>query len=94
MLSSGESTPPTVWELRLEPSVYLFKLVWEVVPGCTGRYEDRVLLFEANYRWNVVCNVWYGFLICKPVEPVLQAAALQGPSAVADAQLLASRSRG
>jgi len=33
-------------------------------PDCTGRYEDLELFFEADYGWNVVCNAWYGYLIC------------------------------
>jgi len=42
----------------------VFDLVWEVVSVCTGRYEDLELFFEADYGWNVVCNAWYGYLIC------------------------------
>jgi len=59
MSSSGEKTPPPVWELGLEPSVYfdgVFELVWEVVPVCTGGYEDLVSSFEVDYGWNVVCT--------------------------------------
>jgi len=36
-------------------------LVWEVAPVCTGRYEDLLLFFE---RFYVVCNTWYGYMIC------------------------------
>jgi len=66
MSSSGEKTPPPVWVLSLEPSVYIFvfELVCEVVPVCTGRYEDFVSCFEVYYGWNVVCSMWYGYLIC------------------------------
>jgi len=36
----------------------------EVVPVCTGGYEDLVSAFEVDYGWNVVCTMWYGCLVC------------------------------
>jgi len=64
MSSSGEKTLPPVWELSLVPSVYMLLLVWEVVPVCTGRYEDLVSSIEVDDGWNVVCYMWYGYMIC------------------------------
>jgi len=42
----------------------VFELVWKVVPVCTGLYEDHVSSSEVDYGWNVVCNMWYGYMAC------------------------------
>jgi len=49
MSSSGEKTPPPVWELSLEPSVYMstasrsLSAVWQVGPGVGDREFCLVL---------------------------------------------------
>jgi len=48
MSSSGEKTPPPVWELSWEPPVYML----------TGGYIDLVSSFEVDYGWDVVCITW------------------------------------
>jgi len=61
MPSSGEKTPPPVNLGAV--CVYVdsvFELVWEVVPACTGGYEDLVSSFEDDYGWNVVCTARSG----------------------------------
>jgi len=42
----------------------VFELVWEVVPVCAGGYEDLVSSFEVDCGWNIVCNKWYGYMVC------------------------------
>jgi len=36
----------------LRESDGVFDLMWEVVPVCRGRYDDRVFFFEIDYGWS------------------------------------------
>jgi len=68
----------------------VFKLVWEVVPVCT--FFRSLLCVERSPFCGMDC--WFVSILEWHVEPVVQAAASRSLSAVDDAQLLASKSRG
>jgi len=67
-----ERRPPTCLGVKLGAvCVYVdgvFELVWEVVPVCTGGYEDIVSFFEVDYGWNVVCTMWYDIWFVRILE--------------------------
>jgi len=66
MSSSVLKISPPVWDLSLEPSVYMltaFSNWCERLSQSVRVGNDLVSSFEVDNGLNVVCNIWYGYMI-------------------------------